>query len=108
MTHATLEWSVPALNDVFALARSFNLSLRARNRSPETIKSYVGTVDLFGEFLLASGFPTSIDCIGREHVESFIADQLTSGSPRRLVFATGTSSSSSNGASKKAKSRKHR
>ncbi len=65
-----------------ALAANFDLSLRARNRSPETVKSYVGTVELFGGFLLVSGFPTSIDCIGREHVESFIADQLARWKPK--------------------------
>ncbi len=70
------------LNDVFALARGFELSLRARNRSRETVKSYVGTVEMLGEFLLASGFPTSIDCIRREHIESFIADQLARWKPK--------------------------
>ena len=83
MAHATtLELSAPALNDVLVLARSFELSLRARNRSAETIKSYVGTVEMFGEFLLASGFPTLIDRIRREHVESFIADQLARWKPK--------------------------
>ena len=83
MAHATtLELSTPALNDVLVLARSFELSLRARNRSPETIKSYVGTVEMFGGFLLASGFPTSIDRMGREHVEWFIADQLARWKPK--------------------------
>jgi len=80
--HVTLELSDPALNDVLALAVNFNLSLRARNRSSETVKSYVGTVELFGEFLMVSGFPTSIDRIGREHVESFIADQLARWKPK--------------------------
>ena len=37
----------------------------------------MSSVELFGEFLLASGFTTLIDRIGREHVESFIANELT-------------------------------
>jgi site-specific recombinase XerD len=82
VAHATPELSAPTLNDVLVLARSFDLSLRARNRSPETIKSYVATVELFGGFLLVSGFPTSIDRIVREHVESFIADQLARWKPK--------------------------
>jgi len=83
VAHATtLELPAPALNDVPSLARSFNLSLRARNRSPETIKSYVGTVGLFGEFLRTPGFPTSIDRIEREYVELFIADQLARWKPK--------------------------
>ena len=82
MAHATPELSAPALNGVRVLALRFDLSLRARNRSFETIKSYVATVELFGGFLLASGLPTSIDRIGREHVESFIADQLARWKPK--------------------------
>jgi hypothetical protein len=59
------------------------LSLRARNRAPETIKSYVGTVEMLGAFLRASGFPTAVDKIERDHVESFIADQLSRWKPKK-------------------------
>jgi site-specific recombinase XerD len=89
VAHATPKLSAPALNDVFALALSFELSLRARNRSAETIKSYVAAVELFGGFLVAAGFPTSIDCIGREHVESFIADQLARWKPKTARIRCG-------------------
>ena len=82
MAHVTPELPDPALNDVLALAINFDLSLRARNRAPETVKSYVGTVEQFGGFLLKSGFPTAIDRIEREHVESFIADQLARWKPK--------------------------
>jgi len=82
VAHVTPELRDPALNDVLALAINFDLSLRARNRAPETVKSYVGTVEQFGGFLLMSGFPTSIDRIEREHVESFIADQLARWKPK--------------------------
>jgi hypothetical protein len=57
VAHVTPELSDPALNDVLALAVNFDLSLRARNRSPETVKSYVGTVELFGGFLLVARSP---------------------------------------------------
>jgi site-specific recombinase XerD len=82
VAHATPELSAPALNDIQILARGFDLSLRARNRSPETIKSYVNTVELFGGFLIASGFSTDIECIGRDRVESFIAAQLARWKPK--------------------------
>ena len=82
MAHVTPELSDPVLHDVFTLTINFDLSLRARNRAPETVKSYVGTVEQFGGFLLVSGFPTSIDRIEREHVESFIADQLARWKPK--------------------------
>ncbi len=93
------------MDDVLALARRFDLSLRARNRSYETIKSYVLTVELFGEFLLASGSSTSIDRIGREHVQSFIADQLARWKPKTARIRYGNLQQSSSGASRKAKSR---
>ena len=62
-----------AVNDIQDLAASFRLSLRARNRSPETIRSYVGTVEMFGAYLEESGLPTAIGAITHTAVESFIA-----------------------------------
>ena len=82
MAHATPELSAPALNDILILARGFDLSLRAHNRAPETIKSYVNTVELFGAFLLTSGFSADIECIGQDHVELFIAAQLARWKPK--------------------------
>jgi site-specific recombinase XerD len=70
------------LNDLQELERGFELSLRARNRSPRTIKSYVEAVRLFRAFLIEVGMPTQLDRIGREHVEAFIADQLERWRPK--------------------------
>lgn len=71
-----------AINDLSALERGFELSLRARNRSPRTIRSYVETVRLFRTFLTTVGMPTQVDRITREHVEAFIADQLDRWKPK--------------------------
>jgi len=70
------------INDLQELERGFELSLRARNRSPKTIKSYVEAVRLFRGFLVEVGMPTQIDRIGREHVEAFIANQLERWRPK--------------------------
>jgi len=51
-------------------------SLRARNRSPKTIRSYGDTARLLADFQNAQGYPTKVSQIGREHIEHFIGDQL--------------------------------
>jgi site-specific recombinase XerD len=71
-----------AVNDIAELVQGFDLSLRARNRSPKTIKGYVETTRLFREYLVRVGMPTAIDMITREHVEAFIADQLERWKPK--------------------------
>jgi site-specific recombinase XerD len=71
-----------AINDLSELERGFDLSLRARDRSPKTIKSYVEAIGLFREFLVRVGMPTEVDKITREHVESFIAEQLERWKPK--------------------------
>jgi site-specific recombinase XerC len=58
------------------MAVSFELALHARNRSPSTIKSYMEAVRIFEAFLVERGMPTTVGSITREHVETFIADQL--------------------------------
>jgi site-specific recombinase XerD len=82
MPHANAALRHRAVNDIGDLATSFRLSLRARNRSAETIRSYVGTVEMFGAFLTASGLSTAIDGITHTDIESFIADQLERWKPK--------------------------
>jgi len=72
----------PVTNDILDLGHSFRLSLRARNRASQTIKSYIGTVDMFRDFLGKSGYSTAIDDVTHEHVELFIADQLARWKPK--------------------------
>ncbi len=66
----------PNLDDIRALLPDWSLSLRARNRSPETIKSYLRCGNNLAEYLLAHGMPTTVAAITREHLEAFFADML--------------------------------
>jgi site-specific recombinase XerD len=59
-----------------ALARSFERSLLAENKSAKTVKSYTEAVEMLGRFLAERGMPTDIAAISREHVEEFLNDQL--------------------------------
>jgi site-specific recombinase XerD len=60
---------------------AFGRSLKARNRSEKTIRSYQESARLLGAFLAASGRPTAPTEIRREDVEAFVTDQLTRWSP---------------------------
>lgn len=62
--------------DLSGLIASFERSLRAQNKSPRTIQTYGDDARRFVAFLKESGMPTKVDRIAREHVETFIADQL--------------------------------
>ena len=68
--------SATILGSYWALAKSFQRSLVAANKSPNTVKAYTEAVRLFGEFLTAKGMPTAVESITREHVEEFLTDQL--------------------------------
>ena len=51
---------------------SFARHLRAANKSPRTIQSYLEALDQFNRFLAEQGMPRSVTGIRREHVESWI------------------------------------
>jgi integrase len=78
-----------AVNDVAELRRGWDVSLRSRNRQPGTIKSYLQALDLFREFSVAAGFPTAVDKINRDHVETFIGDQLARWTPKTAAIRYG-------------------
>src|SRR6185437_11833066 len=78
-----------AVNDLAELRRGFDVSLRSRNRAPGTIKSYLQALDLFREFAAAAGFPTEVDRINRDHVETFISDQLERWTPKTAQIRYG-------------------
>jgi site-specific recombinase XerD len=65
-----------ATSDLQANASLFARHLRAGNRSPMTIKSYMEAVRQLDEFLADRGMPQDVAAIRREHVEAFIEDQL--------------------------------
>lgn len=58
------------------LIPSFGRHLRAVNLSPQTCKSYMEAAGLFARFLADKGMPEDVANIKREHVETFISDQL--------------------------------
>lgn len=58
------------------LTRSWVLSMRAANKAKRTIGGYSESVDLFTRYLVAQGMPTRVSSITREHVDSFVVDQL--------------------------------
>lgn len=61
--------------DLAVNVKSFARSLRARNKSELTIKSYLEAANLFAAFLVEKGMPLFVADITREHVEEFIIDQ---------------------------------
>jgi site-specific recombinase XerD len=58
------------------LLPSFRRHLAAENKAPRTAQAYTEGVSRLHEFLTASGMPTEVAKITREHIEAFIADQL--------------------------------
>jgi site-specific recombinase XerD len=63
--------------DIWLLIEGWELHLRAANKSPKTIRSYVDTARLsFGEFLLSNAFPTDVADITIDAVAAYLADQL--------------------------------
>lgn len=62
--------------DLALHATGFELSLRSEHKAPNTIKSYLASVELLDEFLASKGMPRDVANIRREHIESFQADQL--------------------------------
>lgn len=65
-----------ATGDLEANARLFARHLRAGNRAPATITSYLAAVRHFDDFLADRGMPREVASLRREHVEAFIEDQL--------------------------------
>jgi site-specific recombinase XerD len=63
------------------LAASFRRSLLAENKAPKTVKSYCEAVALLGQYLRGHGMPTQVAHMRREHVESFVADQVARWKP---------------------------
>ena len=56
------------------LLDDWRIHLRARNRRPETIKSYLAVARAFCGYLTEKGMPVRPAGITREHVERYLAD----------------------------------
>ena len=61
------------------LIDSYMFSLRSRNLSENTIRSYDQTVRALAQFLVDKGMPTDPNWIRREHIESFQVEQQNQG-----------------------------
>ena len=70
-----------AAPDIATLSVSFGRHLRAANRSPKTIRSYLDTAAGLDAFLAERGMPQDVASITREHVESYIENQLANWKP---------------------------
>jgi site-specific recombinase XerD len=66
----------PIPGEYGAEVAAFGRSLRARNRSAKTIRSYLDTANLFGQYLIDAGETTDFATITKAKVETFITDQL--------------------------------
>lgn len=72
-----------------ALLRSWSLSLKAANKSPRTIDSYLETGVVFDDFLRDRFGLADVAEVAREHVESFVADQLARWKPKTASIRYG-------------------
>jgi site-specific recombinase XerD len=61
-----------AVGDLEANARLFARHLRAGNRSPATITSYLAAIRHLDAFLTDRGMPRDVGTMRREHIEAFI------------------------------------
>ena len=62
----------PVVTELEELGKSWRRSLRAKNRSPITIRGYLHALKMLTDFLLAKGMPTSVEALSREHVEEWV------------------------------------
>ena len=58
-----------AIDDAIA---SYRRNLRAENKSPNTIHTYLAALDAFNAYLKRTGMPTALSSIRREHLEAYI------------------------------------
>ncbi len=71
----------PDLDDIRTLLPDWARHLKARNRSPQTIASYLRCGQNLADFLAAQGMPTAVGSVTREHIEAFLGDMLDRLSP---------------------------
>jgi site-specific recombinase XerD len=67
------------VGDLTAYRRSFERSLRAANKSPRTVETYLEAVDQLCGFLGEQGMPTSAQGVTREHIEAYLVALLELG-----------------------------
>jgi site-specific recombinase XerD len=76
MDRSATSESVAAGPTALDLLPSFRRHLAAENKAPRTAQAYTEGVTRLHEFLIERGMPVQVAAITREHVESFVADQI--------------------------------
>jgi site-specific recombinase XerD len=69
------------VGEIRSLLEDWRRHLRAKNRSPATIESYLIVGRTFADYLTQQGMPTDAGVIAREHVEAHLAELLARLSP---------------------------
>ncbi|MEV6348560.1 tyrosine-type recombinase/integrase [Actinoplanes sp. NPDC051851] len=69
------------LDDIRTLLPDWQRHLKAKNRSAETIKSYLRCGNNLADWLVEQGMPTLVGSITREHLEAFFGAMLDRLSP---------------------------
>jgi hypothetical protein len=62
---------------LLALNQSFRRTLEAENKSSPTVEAYTDAVRLLATYCQAHGHPVLAGELRREHIQAFIADELT-------------------------------
>ena len=73
-----LGYPAPTLEN---LTPSFERSLRAQHKSPKTVRAYMDALARLATYLREQGMSQAVENVRREHVESFITDQLERWTP---------------------------
>jgi site-specific recombinase XerD len=60
------------LDDLRQLLPDWQRHLRAANKAPATIKSYLIVAEEFTDYLVAQGMPTTANAVAREHIEHYL------------------------------------
>lgn len=69
------------MDDMRDYLRGFSISLKARNKAPRTVESYVFAANQLADFLEKHDHPTALSDIKRRHVEEFIGSVLETRAP---------------------------
>jgi site-specific recombinase XerD len=72
---------VVAVGELQSLLEDWRRHLRAKNRSPATIDSYLIVGRAFADYLTQHGMPTDAGVIAREHIEAYLVELMERLSP---------------------------
>jgi site-specific recombinase XerD len=67
------------VGDLTEYRRSFVRSLRAANKSPRTVETYLDALDQLCRFLTERGMPTAAEGVTREHIEAYLVELVDLG-----------------------------